>query len=106
MVVCTLQIPASPARLPPPILAPLPPPRTHPHTQDLRGALDEVSSSLQVRFEFKPSRALEVQGRRVILHLDRDAVPESAVPPGMSREDLLSRTYGVTTVRLGGRCEE
>lgn len=65
--------------------------------QDLRGALDEISISLQVRFEFHPSQMLEVQGRRMILHLDRDSVPESAVPRGVSREELLARTYGVTT---------
>ncbi|GAX76742.1 hypothetical protein CEUSTIGMA_g4189.t1 [Chlamydomonas eustigma] len=68
------------------------------YLQDLRGALDELSSSLQVRFLFRPSNTIEVQGRHIILSLDRDEVPDAAVPEGVSREELLSRTYGLTAV--------
>ena len=47
----------------------------------------------------------EAGGRRlVVLHLDRDSVPDSAVPMGVSREELLSKTYGLATVRKAEAC--
>ena len=38
---------------------------------------------------------------QIILNLDRDLVPESATPEGITREELLGRSYGLTTVRPG-----
>lgn len=69
-----------------------------PTSQDLKGALDELSQRVQIRFVFKPARRVEVQGRHIVLFFDRDEVTDAALPAGVTKEELLSRTYSLTAV--------
>ena len=68
--------------------------------QDLRGALDEISSRLVVRFVFRPERNVDLvpNSRSIVLYLDRDSISDSALPVGVSRETFLSRDYRVTSM--------
>lgn len=69
-----------------------------PTSQDLKGALDELSQRIQIRFVFKPARRVEVQGRHIVLFFDRDEVTDAVLPAGVTKEELLSRTYSLTAV--------
>ena len=68
--------------------------------QDMRGALDEVSSRLVVRFVFRPGRTIELasNSKLIVLYLDRDSIADSALPEGVSRDLFLSRDYRVTAL--------
>jgi len=74
-------------------------PREGAYLQDAKGALDVLSQRLQIRFVFKPTHMLEVQSdKRIMLSLDRDTIPDSAIPSGVTRDEVLSRTYGLTVL--------
>lgn len=68
--------------------------------QDLRGALDEISSRLIVRFVFRPARTIELvsNSKSIVLYLDRDSISDSALPEGISRDLILSCDYRVTAL--------